>query len=214
MATSNLSNHSLKVNNISFFYDQAAVFKNFSFECKAKETVWLRGSSGSGKSTFLKLLSGLLKVGHGEILWGDFKMDVDSEDERARFRRQHIAFGDQDLHLIEAWTVLQNLRLVEPVKPLCLKALKELHLEELAERTIKTLSGGQKQKVLLARMLLQNPQIVLLDEPTAHLDDASTEVVMTVIHKHFADATTIIVSHDQRLSAWIPKTATLQGKNS
>lgn len=198
----------LKVRQLNFSYEgdlnaRVPILQDFNFECKGGQTLWLRGDSGSGKTTFLKLAAGLLSAASGDVAWGDFSFTKAAPEEVTCFRKSHIAFGDQDLHLIETWSVWQNLLLVNSNNDQIQNVLQELKIENFKHRAVRNLSGGQKQKVLAARLILQEPRIVLLDEPTAHLDDRNTEAVMEAIQRNFAEATVIIVSHDQRLSNWI-----------
>jgi putative ABC transport system ATP-binding protein len=195
----------LQVENLSFHYADTPVFRNFQFDCAAGKAIWLRGESGSGKSTFLKLIAGLLKADQGQIQWGEHLLSGMSQQEQATFRRENIAYGDQELHLIPAWTLKQNLELVSNDANLMEKVLHELELSKWLQHRVQNLSGGQRQKVLLARLILQKPQVLLLDEPTAHLDDRNTELVMKAIQRHFTGKTSVIVSHDSRVGEWIPQ---------
>jgi ABC-type lipoprotein export system ATPase subunit len=197
----------LSAKGVSFGYGETSVFKNLDFQCSAGSSIWLGGQSGTGKSTFLKLMAGLLPAQSGEISWNDVHFSKLNETERAEFRRANVGYGDQEVHLVPAWTVEQNLRLASEVSPY--ELLKEFELESFASKRVSTLSGGQKQRVMLARLILQNPQILLLDEPTAHLDDRTTELVMSAIKKHCAHATTIVVSHDARIGKWIGEQVTM-----
>jgi putative ABC transport system ATP-binding protein len=204
------SSHSdmrFEVRRLDFSYGPVPVLRQFNFRCDGGEKIWLRGKSGSGKSTFLKLAAGLLSPAAGDLLWNDFSMGAADEKARTAFRKANIAFGDQDLHLIESWSLLQNLILTGAEPETCTELLRELELTVSPTTLARHLSGGQKQKLLLARMILQTPKIVLLDEPTAHLDDSNTAVVMKAVLKHFAAATVLIVSHDQRLAAWLEEAA-------
>jgi putative ABC transport system ATP-binding protein len=198
----------LSAKNVSFGYGGQSVFKNLEFDCPHGASRWLGGQSGSGKTTFLKLIAGLLAPSSGEISWNETNLAKLDERQRADFRRESIGYGDQDVLLIPSWTVEQNLRLANGESHY--ELLKEFELEEFAAKRISTLSGGQRQRAMLARLILQNPRILLLDEPTAHLDDRNTELVMAAIKRHCAKATLIVVSHDTRIGKWIGDQVTMQ----
>jgi putative ABC transport system ATP-binding protein len=193
----------LKVDSLYFQYDETPIFKNFQLSCENGSHIWLRGGSGSGKSTFLRLIAGLLSPERGQIRWNSHLISKMISKERDHFRRQYIAYGDQELHLAGSWTVNQNLSLVCRDPQRIIQILSDLKLSKLSTHRTSTLSGGEKQKVLLARMVLQKSQIILLDEPTAHLDDKNTELVMSVMAQHFKEKTSILVSHDSRIGQWI-----------
>ncbi|CAN5515907.1 ABC transporter ATP-binding protein [soil metagenome] len=191
----------LSIKNVSFGYGDTSIFKDLGFELGPGSSTWLGGQSGAGKSTFLKLIAGLLPAQSGDISWNDSNFTKFDENQRALFRRENIGYGDQEVHLVPSWTVEQNLQLASDQS--CVEILTEFELQAFKSKRVSTLSGGQKQRAMLARLCLQKPKILLLDEPTAHLDDRTTELVMLAVKRHCADATTIVVSHDRRIGQWI-----------
>ena len=177
---------------------------------ESEETLWIKGKSGSGKSTLLKLLAGILTPHSGSIQVGEQILSGFTERQRRLFRRHHIGYVHQDNHLIEHWTVEQNLNLVlsKPLEPQDLNHLmNQVQLSpSLLNSPVANLSGGEKQRVSIARLLLQEPKIALIDEPTSHLDDANTDNLLSLILHKLKKSTLILVSHDSRLEKYNLKT--------
>ena len=186
----------------------------------------LRGNSGSGKSTWLALLAGLLTPQQGELTVAGQRLNGLSNTVRDAWRATHLGFLPQKLHLSEALTVAENLQLAYFAAGLPLNAAAKSHIEstlaalgvaDLAKRKPSTLSGGQAQRVALARAVLLNPKIILADEPTASLDDDAASAALTLLQASAApcNATLVIATHDFRVAAALKTANTLEfGKNS
>lgn len=186
--------------NLNFSYEQVPVLQNLNLVINQGEHVWIRGRSGSGKSSLLKLIAGLLSFEKGRIQVGPIEYSSVDLQKYQLLRKESIGYVHQENHLIEHWTVLQNLKLVSDD----LKNIDEFfsHLElpkTFLDKKISELSGGEKQRISIIRMLLQSPKLALLDEPTAHLDDVNTDIILNLIQQKLRSATLIIVSHDARL---------------
>lgn len=175
-------------------------------------TLLLRGASGSGKSTWLALAAGLLTPQAGELLVAGQPVVALPPGERDRWRARRIGFLPQKLFLSEALSVAENLALVYfasglPVdRPAIAHALGALELGALAARRPSQLSGGQAQRVALARALLLRPPVVLVDEPTASLDDDACNAALALLHQSAAQtgATLVIATHDARVVNALP----------
>lgn len=197
----------LNCTGLIFSYTNAPLIRNISLQLKAGQPVWVRGRSGSGKSTFLKLMTGLLTPHEGRVdyLAANLKQslhELSSEDLKS-FRAQHVGYVHQENHLINHWTVSQNLSLVEGEIQKQSLLLESLGFEPgVLKKTVSELSGGERQRISVARLILQNPSFAFLDEPTSHLDDENAEKVMRILKKTFQDKVLLVVSHDQRLSAF------------
>ena len=156
-------------------------------EVSAGEKLAITGESGSGKSTFLHLAAGmdLPDAGTMELL-GEHVNRL-AEPERTRFRARHIGLVFQDYNLIESLSAGENIELVgwltgRPASVDDIRRLAaELGIDELLGRRPDQLSGGQQQRVAIARALIHQPSLVLADEPTGSLDQASAEQVMQVL---------------------------------
>jgi putative ABC transport system ATP-binding protein len=190
------------------------------------EVLVLRGNSGSGKSTWLALLAGLLTPQHGELNVAGQRLNDLSNTARDAWRASHLGFLPQKLHLSEALTVAENLQLAYFAAGLRLDAKEKAHIEstlsalgvaDFANRKPSTLSGGQAQRVALARAVLLNPKIILADEPTASLDDEAASAALTLLKASAArcGATLVIATHDARVITTLKTAKILEfGKNS
>ena len=177
----------------------------------------LQGRSGSGKSTWLALVAGLLAPSHGDLVVAGQPLTQLSAWQRDGWRARHIGFLPQQLHLSEALSVADNLGLVyfaagRPQDPAAIRqALAALGVADLVGRKPSQLSGGQAQRVALARALLQTPQVILADEPTASLDDAAAcdALALLQLTAQRAGASLVIATHDARVRQALPQAAVL-----
>ncbi|MGE0331692.1 MAG: ATP-binding cassette domain-containing protein [Ramlibacter sp.] len=170
-------------------------------------TLVLRGHSGSGKSTWLALVAGLLTATAGSVTVAGSQPGALAQSARDAWRARTLGFLPQKLHLSDALTVAQNLNLVYfaaglPVDPAAVtRALAALDVADLAARKPSQLSGGQAQRVALARAVLLQPRVILADEPTASLDDASAAAALDLLalSARRCGATLVIATHDRRV---------------
>ena len=215
---------------LSYLYPQSdaksATLHFPNVDIKQGDTLVLRGNSGSGKSTWLALLAGLLTPQQGELSVAGQRLNGLSNTVRDAWRANNLGFLPQKLHLSEALTVAENLQLAYFAAGLPLNAAAKSHIEntlaalgvaDLAKRKPSTLSGGQAQRVALARAVLLNPKIILADEPTASLDDDAASAALALLQASAArcNATLVIATHDFRVAAALKTAKTLEfGKNS
>lgn len=170
-------------------------------------TLLLRGDSGSGKSTWLALLSGLLSPAQGTVTVAEQRLDTLSPAARDAWRARAVGFLPQKLHLSDALTVADNLGLVYFAAGLphdgaaIHRALSALGVADLAGRRPGQLSGGQAQRVALARAVLLQPQVILADEPTASLDDTAAAAALDLLRRSATacGATLVVATHDRRV---------------
>ncbi|HWI82353.1 ABC transporter ATP-binding protein [Ramlibacter sp.] len=178
-------------------------------------TLLLRGDSGAGKSTWLALAAGLLTPTDGEVVVAGQPLAALSGAQRDRWRARHVGFLPQRLHLSPALTVHGNLALAFYAAGLAEdaaaigRALQALGVADLANRRPAQLSGGQAQRVALARSVLMAPRVVLADEPTASLDDAAAAGAVRLLREAAArcGATLVIATHDRRVQEALPEAA-------
>jgi len=178
-------------------------------DISAGEKLAITGESGSGKSTFLHLAAGMDLPDAGTIeLLGEHVNRL-AEPERTRFRARHIGLVFQDYNLIESLSAGENIELVgwltgKPARVEDIRRLAgELGIAELLDRRPDQLSGGQQQRVAIARALIHEPSLVLADEPTGSLDQASAEQVMQVLSES-VDArgcALVLVTHSETAAA-------------
>jgi putative ABC transport system ATP-binding protein len=178
----------------------------------------LTGESGSGKSTLLHLAAGLDTVDAGEIRVGEARMSHAPDAERSALRRERIGLVFQQFNLIPSLDVAGNLafqaRLAGRHDPVWLAELVErLGLTALVARYPEQLSGGQQQRVAIGRALAGRPGLILADEPTGNLDEATGDAVMALLLElvHASGAALLMVTHSPRLAARLDEQAVLRG---
>ena len=188
----------IEIKNLYFAYKKEIVLENLNLEIKEGEYIAVIGPNGGGKSTFLKIIAGLVSPAKGQIRI--FGKDIKSEI--IGYLPQMTDFAlDLPIRVIDV--VLQG-RLKQKKLFFCEKdyeisfaTMKKIGIFELKDRKISELSGGQRQKVLLARALVSKPKILLLDEPTASIDVEGQEEIYTILKN--LSLTKIVVSHDIRI---------------
>ena len=196
----------LAASGISKIYSQGAMavgLHRFSAEFWRGEFVAITGSSGSGKSTLLNLLSGLDSYDEGELYFMGEPTSHYTEEDRAAYRKDNVAFIFQDYYLLDSYTVYQNIELAllytMPDPKERDKRVKELMeavgLTGHAKQRCSQLSGGQKQRVSIARALAKDAPILFADEPCGNLDSTMTEEVMRLLYELSRDKLVLIVTH-------------------
>jgi putative ABC transport system ATP-binding protein len=176
-----------------------------SLEIKQGECVVIKGASGSGKSTLLSLIAGLAQPSSGEVRALEKEVSKLPEHLSALFRRTHIGFIFQRYHLISSLNVEENI--IAPLIPKNLplselskrakEVMEPLGLLDKAKRSIKQLSGGEQQRVAIARALINQPSVILADEPTANLDEALSQELLTHLEAlKQSGVTLLIATHD------------------
>jgi putative ABC transport system ATP-binding protein len=194
---------------LQFFYAGDASLHFPDMSVAQGETLLLCGNSGSGKSTWLALACGLLSAAQGIVQVAGQDLGALQGAARDRWRGRNIGFLPQRLHLTESLSVCHNLDLVFFAAGLPVDssktqaALEALGVSELALRRPSELSGGQAQRVALARAVLLSPQVILVDEPTASLDDSAAVAGLSLLTQAAkrCGATLVIATHDSRVSA-------------
>ena len=184
------------------------VLKGISLDLHPGEMLLVRGPSGSGKTTLLAILGGMLLPTSGEVWLGGEAISRLRDHQRAEMRRAKVGFLFQDFGLIEGMTVLDNV-LLPLVPPGQAKGtavararalLDQLGIGDLARANVTILSGGERQRVALARARIAGPEVLLLDEPTAHLDTVRAEELMSDLGRLCNEGAAILVaSHDARV---------------
>jgi len=183
------------------------VLKGVSLDVAHGERVFLCGASGAGKTTLLYVLGGLEKPTSGDVFIAGQPMYAASSRVRAQVRNKQLGFVFQNYHLLPDLTAIENVMLPSLIggKPARDRAKELLGRVGLGERThhLPTeLSGGEQQRVALARSLINDPAIILADEPTGNLDAATGGQIMELLFKVVEEAgkTLVVVTHDQNLA--------------
>jgi len=184
----------LQVNNLSKKYDEKLVLENITFQQKEGEIISLIGTSGIGKSTLLKCLSGLTNINSGSIVLNGDKI----HKQEASFRK--IAYVFQESPLFPHINVIDNIlfNLSEYDQEKLNHLLEKTEVKVLVKRFPYELSGGENQRVAIVRSLIRNPDLLLLDEPFSNLDTVNKRYVKEIVFEIIKESnlTTIIVNHD------------------
>jgi ABC-type lipoprotein export system ATPase subunit len=178
------------------------------FELAEKSQVALEGESGSGKTTFLHLIAGILKPDSGRLTLASQEMSALTEPARDRLRATTIGYIFQTFNLLQGYTCLENVLLGMSFGPgadraLAVRLLKRVGLEHRLEHYPRQLSSGQQQRVAVARALANKPKLVLADEPTGNLDHKNARESLTLIREACREngAALLLVSHDRDVLA-------------
>ena len=194
----------LKVKNLTLSYDNVKVLKNVTFNLKKGQVLCVLGESGCGKTSLLKAVRGFMDRDTGEIFFQNER--VFNKSEKLVPGTKGIAIVHQDFQLEPGYTVYDNIRhhLIQFQKSYQESKTEEIitlcHLESIRNQTSKELSGGQKQKVALAKAIIEEPPLLLLDEPFSNLDNISKAEFKTIL-KNIVKKLTIsllFVTHDSR----------------
>ncbi|WP_413785000.1 MULTISPECIES: lipoprotein-releasing ABC transporter ATP-binding protein LolD [unclassified Marinobacter] len=190
--------------------EKLTIFSDISLEVTAGETVAIVGSSGAGKTTLLNLLGGLDKPSTGQISICGKDIHRLSEAGRARFRNRHLGFVYQFHHLLPEFTALENVMMpcalggmsINDSRSRAQSILQRVGLAERLEHKPGELSGGERQRVAIARALVNEPDCVLMDEPTGNLDEHTGEGVRALIEslRDQLGIAFVMVTHDMKMA--------------
>jgi lipoprotein-releasing system ATP-binding protein len=200
----------LTATNIHKYYGQLWVLKGVDLEIKQGEIASIVGPSGSGKSTLLHILGTLDVPDKGEIVVENQRINFLNEKQMAAFRNQHVGFVFQFHHLLPEFTALENVcipgwmagRRKKEVEDNALSLLQMLGLEKRIDNKPNALSGGEQQRVAVARALINRPAIIFADEPTGNLDSANARELHQLfftLRQQF-NQTFLIVTHNEELA--------------
>ena len=206
----------IRIEGIRKSFGNLQVLKGIDLEIGKGEVVSIVGSSGAGKTTLLQIIGTLDKADSGKVVVAGEDVTEFSSDRLARFRNKHIGFVFQFHQLLPEFTALENVMMPayiagtspKEAKQRAMELLDFMGLSERADHKPNELSGGEKQRVAVARALMNNPELVLADEPSGSLDSQNKEE----LHKLFFDLrdkygqTFVIVTHDEALASITDRT--------
>ncbi|MCK4750131.1 MAG: ABC transporter ATP-binding protein [Bacteroidales bacterium] len=210
----------IKAENITKSYGTLQVLKGISLEIAAGEVVSIVGASGAGKTTLLQILGTLSKQDQGSVTINDIRTDTLLNNKLARFRNQHIGFVFQFHQLLPEFNALENVcipgfiahRPRKEVENRAEELLEFLGLSDRLDHKPAELSGGEQQRVAVARSLVNDPEVILADEPSGNLDTENKQE----LHKLFItlrdrfQKTLVIVTHDRELAGMADRIITMK----
>ena len=192
----------LEVKNVSKIYGDLHALKEVSFQVRKGEWVAIMGSSGSGKSTMMNIIGCMDKPSIGEVILDGQNITKESQNSLTKVRREKIGLIFQQFHLIPYLTALENVMVAQyyhsiPDEQEALQALERVGLKDRAKHLPSQLSGGEQQRVCIARAVINSPEIILADEPTGNLDEVNEKIVIEILKQlHKEGSTIIVVTHD------------------
>lgn len=203
----------VNLQNTAHHYDRDNIVGLPDITLNQGEQILVHGLSGSGKSTLLHILGGLLSPTTGTVVICDNEIYFLSESNLDKFRGQTIGMIFQQMHLVDTLTVFENIRLAQYMAGLqqnesrIREVLNQLDIAEKENSFTDELSQGQKQRVSIARAVVNNPKLILADEPTSSLDDKRSEQVIALLKEQaeIYNATLIISTHDSRIKPHFAK---------
>jgi ABC-type lipoprotein export system ATPase subunit len=178
-----------------------------SLKLKDKGMVFIVGKSGSGKSTLLNLLGLLDDVTYGKIYYRNSNISKLNQKNKDQLRSHNISFIFQDYHLLDTHNVIENIELglrfqgfsEDEIKRISSDSLNAVGLSEYKDRKIESLSGGEKQRIAIARAIAKQTEVILCDEPTGNLDEENTLIVMDKLRELANDRLVVVVTHQTNL---------------
>ncbi|GGI65060.1 bacteriocin ABC transporter ATP-binding protein [Enterococcus alcedinis] len=190
------------INQLTKTFDEQTIFEDLSLTIETGEFVVFSGPSGCGKTTLLNMIGGLEVADHGEIIVNG--NNILKQKNLMPYFREQVGFLFQNFALIDNKTVKENLAIIKKKSRNSQISLEEaLQFVGLASKMnskVYKLSGGEQQRVALARLMLKKNQIILADEPTGSLDKKNAEEVMTILEAmHHSGKTVIVVTHDEEI---------------
>ena len=196
----------LELKNVYKIYGDLHALDNVNLKVEKGEWVSIMGPSGSGKSTMMNIIGCMDKPSKGEVLLDGVDISKQSKKNLTTIRRDKIGLIFQQFHLVNYLTAVENVMLAQyyhsiPDEKEALEALERVGLADRAKHLPSQLSGGEQQRVCVARALINYPEIILADEPTGNLDEANEEIVVDLFNKLHSDGTTlIVVTHDPEVA--------------
>jgi len=191
---------------LHFTYPQGPSFDFPAFSLEKGESLLILGASGSGKSTWLQVLSGLRKANRGDVHIGSTSLSSLTKQKMDAFRAEHIGFIFQEHHFVPSLSVWENLIVAHPYSkkfPVekAKQMLQDFGLEPLIHKKTQGLSQGEKQRLAILRAVLPQPDLIFADEPSSSLDDINCKKLINLLQEQCKEAGSalIVVTHDQRI---------------
>ena len=200
--------------NVNISQNNTSILRNINLSVKKGEFIYFIGKTGVGKSSLLRVLYGDIKIEDGEAQILDFNLNK-IKDKEIPFLRRKLGVVFQDFKLLPNKTIKQNLEFVlratewvdsEKINSRIKEVLQKVNLDYVIDKYPFELSGGEQQRVAISRALLNNPEIILADEPTGNLDPATSSEIMSLIKEINESGTTILIAtHDYDIISKFPE---------
>ncbi len=201
----------IELKNISKSYGQLEILADINLSIQEQKITSIIGSSGAGKSTLLHILGTILQPDKGDVFIDDIQVNSLSDDALANFRNKHIGFIFQFHHLLPEFTAIENVSIPALIQgksqvlalPRAMELLNYLGLSHRFHHKPSEMSGGEQQRVAVARALMNQPSLILADEPSGNLDTKNAEELHQLFFKLNEDfkQTFVIVTHNEKLAA-------------
>ncbi|MBQ9205620.1 MAG: ABC transporter ATP-binding protein [Treponema sp.] len=208
----------LELKDISKIYSGGTVkaLQNVSLSVEQGEWVAIMGPSGSGKSTMMNIIGCMDKPSSGQVILDGKDIAHESSKSLTNIRRDKIGLIFQQFHLVNYLTALENVMVAQyyhsmPDEKEAMEALERVGLAARANHLPSQLSGGEQQRVCIARALINHPQLILADEPTGNLDEANENMVIDIFKQlHAEGRTLVVVTHDPEVAEVAQRTVVLE----
>ena len=193
----------IKITNLCKAYDDKILFSNYNLEIPDGSFVVISGESGCGKSTLLNIIGGIEASDSGSVIVNG--VEVSKKGNKQKYFKETVGFLFQNFALLENKTVKENLNLIKKSgrNDISLNySLEKVGLDKVIDKKVYKLSGGEQQRVALARVMIKKCSVVLADEPTGSLDKKNGEIVMNILHDlNRQGKTVIVVTHSEEIVA-------------
>ena len=206
----------LELKGVSKIYGDLKALDNVNIHVDKGEWVAIMGPSGSGKSTLMNIIGCMDKPSSGEVLLDGVDISKESSKALTDIRRDKIGLVFQQFHMVNYLTAVENVMVSQyyhsmPDEDEALEALGRVGLRERARHLPSQLSGGEQQRVCVARALINHPELILADEPTGNLDEANENIVLDLFRQlHDEGTTLIVVTHDPEVAEAAQRTIILE----
>ena len=206
----------LELKDVSKIYGDLHALDKVNLKVDTGEWVAIMGPSGSGKSTMMNIIGCMDKPTSGEVLLDGVDISKESAKNLTRIRRDKIGLIFQQFHMVNYLTAVENVMVSQyyhslPDEEEALEALARVGLRERARHLPHQLSGGEQQRVCVARALINHPELILADEPTGNLDEANENIVLDLFSQLHEEGTTlIVVTHDPEVAEAAQRTIVLE----
>lgn len=206
----------LEIKNVSKIYGPLKALDNVNLTVENGEWLAIMGPSGSGKSTMMNIIGCMDKPSLGEVILDGVDIAKESSKKLTEIRRDKIGLIFQQFHLVNYLTAVENVMVSQyyhsmPDEKEALEALERVGLKDRAKHLPSQLSGGEQQRVCIARALINHPEIILADEPTGNLDEANENIVIDIFKQlHRQGTTLIVVTHDPEVAEVAQRTVVLE----